>query len=562
MAALVDPADAETVLQAVPATAVETKQRRSLADFFEQDAKDADEAAEAARRSVIEQVDLQLDALDAAAAAKLPGAPKAANVTSKFSELHAKLSNAAAISEYLRANIAPLAKSPKDLHTFLQAIANRSTAVYEQLFHVYRAETLWVLDRIAAGGTSTSHAAGAGKQKQRPNPSKAKKNAAVKSNRPAGNIDTPNSDFASPYALEFVLRAEAGAPGQEPDYEGDDKKIVPISDHAPLPVLTAREMIADIFVRDPCSYFERQLQLVQSPAEVTEAASRLLALARSSARKAVLAVNDAFVLFEPTETTSAPLITSQKATIQLGHLLSKIRKLLPTSTPAAAASSSAAGITDADATVREELPPITITPSEESRSMVSSVLKLGHKLCTGTNPIEVPAKMQHFIDYAMSNDLVGEDEVTWVEELLAAVTGGAELQADSMTAVLSIKVANTRAELRQAVEAVSDVAANPDSPTLAKPSPDVLSALGTAGVTLRTALKESPSADGEVLCKQILALLVNCTTIPLPRRAAKFVDDEKRLERQADEKRSRIAEADMQAPSRPQPRRAVVGFAE
>jgi hypothetical protein len=204
-----------------------------------------------------------------------------------------------------------------------------------------------------------------------------------------------------------------------------------------------------------------------------------------------------------------------------------------------------------------EKPSAPVKDREATIPAVASVLRCGVKLFGGRR-VAPPPKMQHFLDWITTEELIGEDELPMVEQLLTMITSGVESQADSMTAVLAIKAASSRDELREAFAAVTKRheavavgdASDDDGPKsagrvqLTVTSPDVLSALGVAGSTLRTGLKANPAADGEELCVDIHRALVASGINPLPRRAQRFVDDENRHLRQLDPKRPRLVKED------------------
>jgi hypothetical protein len=237
----------------------------STAEAFENEMKQADEAAEKKREEAADTAEKdpvkrrrhgrkgRLDAADEVREVK-PAAPKGP-VTSRFADLSASLRTAEDFSQYIRDNIASLTErqgGPRSVNMLLQLLSSRESRIYDEFFANYQAETLWVLDKLASSGGNRADVSSLSKtQKNAPKP---------KSN------DRHGAPLDMSYAHEFVIRAQDNDTVRSAGAKyGQDAN--PISDSTPLPVLTAPDLIAE-FISQGCEgHIIRRIQLCASLAE-------------------------------------------------------------------------------------------------------------------------------------------------------------------------------------------------------------------------------------------------------------------------------------------------------
>lgn len=263
----------------------------------------------------------------------------------------------------------------------------------------------------------------------------------------------------------------------------DDVK--PLSDRVHIPLLSATELMDDAVKGDRIGNFLRRVQLAKTPEDVRLAATALEA---------------------------ATSLSSAQQALALSRVLSKARRV--------------EGAT-ADA------------------SVVTALLQCCNTLCVSRR-VAAPPKLQLFVDHAMTNDLVTADHVPIVEALIGRVASGVEDQAESMTTVMTLKMATACDELSDALGNVTS-SGEDGVLTLTQTTPDVLSALGVAAAGIRARVTEGTiEADAAApLLSTVVALLSAASkSAALPRRAQRFIDGERHAQRQAEIKRMRAEDGD------------------
>ena len=407
-------------------------------------------------------VDPQLPQQEAAPSKK--AAKPLVRPVSRFNELHASIKSAQDIATHVESSKEEMS-DPKQFNLFLQAISARDAALYEDLFANFKAHVLLILKLLY----SQSEAAHATK--------------------------------LSPFALEFILRAEANqmkrsqwidgvTPLATPGVKGDSD-------------LTPKQMLHELSARDAKGKCIRRVELSHDISEIEACCAKL---------------QKGGELFD---------LPPPEQAIIISRLLSKARRVLfPSKDPFKDKnrkrprednehSDNEDGAAEAAEVPKASFDPALIAPA------ISALLELTHAAFVERRG-SPPGKVTSFLKW-IRNYVPDADKATY-KTLEDKTSNAAASEADQLEAVMELKACADDEAFHKIVERLS--VDEEGSVTMKLTSPDVLSSFAVAAKKL--------SDESKAVAARLLAGVQTQFAKAggsLPRRAATFLVEQRAIER-------------------------------